>query len=106
MSKILEQDIKSDLMDQLVEKGLENKRQYVSLVDDYVSLWKVKNMLIADIEERGVNVEYNNGGGQTGHKRNDSVGELNRTNAQMLKLLSELGLSAANIEKKEEPVKL
>lgn len=104
--KITEQKLREDLLDQLKEKDLQKQSHYVSLVDDYISLWKVKNLLIEDIEERGVNVEYNNGGGQTGFKRNDSVGELNRTNAQMLKLLSELGLRAAGIEKKEEEFRL
>lgn len=106
MNKITDEQIRKDLMKQLKEKELDKKSHYVSLVEDYVSLWKVKNMLIEDIEIRGVNVEYNNGGGQTGYKRNDSVGELNRTNAQMLKLLSELGLRAADFEKKEEDFKL
>ncbi|MGM7637584.1 P27 family phage terminase small subunit, partial [Bacillus sp. Hm123] len=32
-------------------------------------------------------------------KKNDSVTELNKTNAQMLKLLSELGLDASKVEK-------
>ena len=31
---------------------------------------------------------------QSGYKKNESIAELNKTNAQMLKILSELGLKA------------
>lgn len=104
--KIGEQIIKKDLIEQLKERGLESKSHYVSLVDDYCRLWRVKNMLFDDIKKRGVNVEYNNGGGQKGFKRNDSVSEITRVNGQMLKILSELGLRGADILAKEEEVEL
>ena len=55
---------------------------------------KIRQDLLDQLNKRGVNVKYNNGGGQSGYKRNDSVGELNKTNAQMLKLLNELGIKA------------
>lgn len=103
---ITEKEIKKDLMAQLALRDLHTQSYYVSLVDDYISLWRVKNNLIKDIEERGVSVRYDNGGGQHGYKKNDSVGELTRLNRQMLSLLSELGLRAANIEKEEEEVTL
>lgn len=98
--------IKEDLVNQLASRDLDQVSFYVSLVDDYVSMWNVKNNLIRDIEERGVSVRYDNGGGQHGYKKNDSVGELTRLNRQMLSLLSELGLRAADIEEKEEEVTL
>ena len=63
------------------------------LLQDYIKLAKVKDKLNADIDKRGVNVKYNNGGGQTGYKKNDSVVELPKINKQMLMLLKELGLS-------------
>ena len=106
MAKIGKKKIKDDLISQLEERGLEKRSHYVSLVDDYCRLWEVKDMLFDDISKRGVNVPYNNGGGQTGYKRNDSVSELTRVNAQMLKILSELGLRGADIEAKEEEVEL
>lgn len=106
MAKISEKKIKTDLINQLKERGLDQMSHYVSLVDDYCRLWKVKDMLFADINERGVNVPYNNGGGQKGFKRNDSVSEITRVNAQMLKILSELGLRGADILAKEEEVEL
>ena len=38
---------------------------------------------------------------QSGYKKNDSIAELNKTNAQMLKILSELGLKAEKQERGE-----
>lgn len=98
--------IKKDLMEQLAIKELDKQSYYASLVDDYISLWKVKNELLVDIKKRGVSIPYDNGGGQKGWKKNDSVGELTKINKQMLNLLAELGLRAANIEAKEEVVEL
>lgn len=85
--------IRKDLLDQLDRNGIYGK-QFKDLVEDYMSLWIVKNLLIDDIKSRGVSIKWSNGGGQNGYKKNDSVGELNKTNAQMLKLLNELGIKA------------
>lgn len=97
--------IKKDLIEQLNKKGA-TQQFYISLVDDYLSLWDMKNALIEDIELRGVSIEWNNGGGQQGRKKNDSIAELNKTNAQMLKILSELGLRGADIKVVEEDEEL
>ena len=86
-------DIKKDLLDQLERNGVYGKH-YLDLIEDYMSLWTIKNKLIADIRKRGVSVYWCNGGGQEGYKKNDSIAELNKTNAQMLKILNELGLKA------------
>lgn len=90
-------EIKKDLLDQLDRNGIYGK-QFKDLVEDYMSLWIVKNLLIEDINIRGVSVIYNHGGGQKGYKKNDSINELNKTNAQMLKLLNELGLKATVVD--------
>ena len=60
----------------------------------HMAMYVTKTLLIADIQKRGTIVEYNNGGGQSGYKKNEAVDMFNKTNAQMLKLLSELGLKA------------
>ncbi|MCR3760306.1 P27 family phage terminase small subunit [Clostridium felsineum] len=87
---ILFHEIKEDLLKQLENNGTYGKH-YEDLINDYMSMWNIKNRLIVDIKERGVSVEWNNGK-QHGMKKNDSISELNKTNAQMLKILSELGL--------------
>lgn len=84
-------EIKTDLLDQLERNGTVGK-YYTDLVCDYMDLWVTKSLLVEDIQERGVSVEYNNGGGQSGMKKNDSVEQRIKVNAQMLKLLSELGI--------------
>lgn len=83
--------IKKDLLDQLERKGIYGS-QYLDLVNDYMSLWDIKNKLIKDIKKRGVVVEWQNGPGQSGLKKNDSVGELKKINDQMLKILKALDL--------------
>jgi phage terminase small subunit len=93
-------EIKKDLLDQLERNGVYGKH-YLNLIDDYMSLWDIKNKLIKDIKKRGVSVYWCNGGGQEGYKKNESIAELNKTNAQMLKILSELGLKAEKQERGE-----
>lgn len=83
--------IKTDLLDQL-ERECITGRYYVDLVDDYMAMWETKNLLIEDIQIRGVSITYDNGGGQTGTRKNDSVAELLKVNAQMLKLLDAIGV--------------
>lgn len=83
-------EIKKDLLKQLETNSTYGKH-YEDLIDDYMALWNIKNRLIEDIKERGVSVVWNNGK-QHGFKKNDSISEFNKTNAQMLKILSELGL--------------
>ena len=55
-----------------------------------MSLWDTKNALISDIEKRGAVVPYRSNTGQTNQKKNESVGELLKVNAQMLKILETL----------------
>lgn len=83
--------MRESLLEQLKLKGNDTV-YFVDLVDDYMRLWNVKELLNADILERGVQVEYFNGANQRGYKKNDSVGELFKCNQQMIKLLDKLGL--------------
>lgn len=104
MSTILEvvidpcDEIKRDLLNQLASMNIQGKH-YQDLVDDYMAMWEIKNALIQDIRTRGVTVPWQNSATQYGYKKNDSIAELNKTNAQMLKILSELGLKAAPSER-------
>lgn len=86
-------EIKNDLKKQLQDNDTVGKF-YDDLVNDYMSMYVTKILLTEDIQKRGVIVPYNNGGGQSGVKKNESIEMFNKTNAQMLKLLSELGLKA------------
>lgn len=95
-NKNLRVKIEKDLRAQLFLMGA-TQAHFMDLVDDYLALWDVKNLLIEDINERGVTVP-----GARGAKKNDSIGELNKTNAQMLKILSELGLKTSEIKAEGE----
>lgn len=86
-------DIKKELLQQLEANGTYGK-YFEDMVDDYMAMYITKTLLIKDIQTRGIIVPYNNGGGQSGFKKNEAVEMFNKTNAQMLKLLSELGLKA------------
>ncbi len=86
-------EIENDLRQQLEANGTYGKF-FDDMIDDYMAMYVTKTLLIEDIQKRGTIVKYNNGGGQSGMKKNEAVEMFNKTNAQMLKLLAELGLKA------------
>ncbi|MDD2435835.1 MAG: P27 family phage terminase small subunit [Bacilli bacterium] len=100
--KKLYDQIKTDLLNQLELNGVAGKH-YENMIEDYMQFWHTKMLLQEDIKLRGVNVEYNNGGGQSGFKRNDSVTDLVKVNSQMLKILSELNLKPSKEGGKDDP---
>lgn len=91
VKKVSRKEIKADLLDQL-ERSSTTGKYYIDLVDDYMELYDTKKKLILDIKLRGVSVPYNNGGGQSGYKKNESVDLLIKVNGQMLKILDSLGI--------------
>lgn len=88
--------VRKDLLDQLKCRGADTPA-FKDLVEDYMSLWLTKELLRADIENTGIRVAYDNGGGQQGYKDNPSIERQIKVNAQMLKLLSELNIKTSNI---------
>lgn len=93
--------LRRSLLEQLERKG-NNIPVFISLVDNYMELFATMNGLQKDIKKRGVVVSWDNGGGQKGVKKNDSIDQLNKTSAQMLKILKELGIKAESGEVIEE----
>ncbi|HBV87033.1 MAG TPA: RNA polymerase subunit sigma-70 [Desulfosporosinus sp.] len=87
-------EVQRDLLDQLERNGTFGK-YYADLVGDYMDMWVTKCLLVDDIQRRGVTIKYDNGGGQKGLKKNDSIEQRIKINAQMLKLLAELGIKPA-----------
>ncbi len=90
-------EIRQDMIDQLERKNIYGSH-YIALIDDYMALWDIKNQLIESIKKHGVTVKYQNGPNQWGYRKNDSVPELNRVSAQMLKILHSMGLRASQFE--------
>lgn len=91
------QEIRQDLLDQLERNGTVGK-YYTDLVEDYMSFWVDKCLLTDDIQSRGVVVTYNNGGGQSGKKRNDSIADKIKVNVQMLNILNALQIKPTQTE--------
>lgn len=88
--------LKKALLTQLKAKGADTPT-FTDLVDDYMTLWITKELLRIDIEETGVKLAYNNGGGQSGYKENPSIEKFYKVNSQMLKILSELKIKTDSV---------
>lgn len=82
--------LKQELLDDLQARGLISK-PYIDMVDSYMRLWCQEQMLDADVAERGVYVEYQNGANQKGTTDNKSVEKLIRTMAQKTTIWAALG---------------
>ena len=65
---------------------------YKDLVQDYLYYWALKKQLIKDIKEKGIRYSAVNGNGIKVEKPNESVVNLQKTTATMLKILSDLNL--------------
>ena len=83
--------IKASLLEQL-ERGGNDVPHFKDLVEDYMKMYVIKEIAAADIAARGTFVEWSNSETQYGSKKNDSVDQVLKTNAQMLKLLDMLGI--------------
>lgn len=93
--------MRESLLNQL---RLQNKTSdfYTDLVNDYVDYWRIKKKLIADIKKKGVRYETVNGNGIEVEKPNESVTNLPKITAAMLKILSDLNLKEPIIESSME----
>lgn len=85
-------EIKNSLLETL-EKSNNNTPYFVNLVEDYMSFYETKEQAKAEIEEKGVMVEYQNGKNQSGYKKNDMIEVILKVNAQMIKILDKLGIN-------------
>lgn len=89
-------ELRNDLLEQLKAANLDTAVNR-DLVEDYVSLWVIKQWVMIDIRTRGPVIVYNNGGGQSGTRENPSIAYQLKVSSQMLKILKQLGLSGENI---------
>lgn len=86
-----QKDVKMSLIRQLELRGM-GAEFYMDLVNDYIYYWSLKKKLIADIKSKGLRYETVNGNGMTVEKANESVVNLQKTTATMLKILADLKL--------------
>lgn len=82
---------------QLKEQSKTGKYFY-NLIDDYMYLYDLKEKLQKDIKKNGLRVEVVSGNGFKSLKANESVLNLLKVTAQMLKLLTDLGLQGPTSE--------
>lgn len=83
--------MKESLIRQLELRGMKAEF-YMDMIDDYVYYWSLKKKLITDIRAKGLRYETINGHGVTVEKANESVVNLQKTTATMLKILADLKL--------------
>ncbi len=83
--------MKESLIRQLELRGMKAEF-YMDMIDDYVYYWSLKKKLITDIRAKGLRYEMINGNGVTVEKANESVVNLQKTTATMLKILADLKL--------------
>ena len=91
-----QKSIRKDLLYQLQQKGQDTSYNR-DLVNDYIVMLKTRDLLQKDIDERGTLIEYNNGGGQTGWKKNDSIEQFNKICDRMVKHLDFLGIKPSEV---------
>ena len=96
MGKERRQRIEESLLEQLEMKGADMDH-FVDLVEDYMSLWDVKNDLLEDIKKRGVMYKDFSSVGIEMMKNNPSVRELVGINRQMLSILKDLDINTKTV---------
>lgn len=86
-------ELKQALLSDLEAAGTK-RLPFTDLVDQYMSLWCQLQMLNHDVEERGVQIEYQNGSTQKGITDNKSLNAAIRVGARMDDILNTLGYKA------------
>jgi len=88
---LTQKEMRNSLIKQLELRGM-NADFYKDLIDDYIYYWSLKKKLITDIKSKGIRYKAINGNGMLVEKTNESVINLQKTTATMLKILAELKL--------------
>ena len=88
--------VEQSLRDQLEHLGAD-VAHFEDLIDDYLKFWDIKEMLQADVKERGVSYQDQSNRGVQMWKNNPSVSELVKVNTRMLAILKEMGLTTENV---------
>ncbi|MFS7399031.1 hypothetical protein [Carnobacterium maltaromaticum] len=90
--------IERELKKELKNSGL-NGPIFEDRLQSYLSYWDIEQNLLLDIQIRGPNIEWNNGGGQNGVKKNDSVTQLPKISKEMRDILQFLSLKPVDPQK-------
>ena len=92
--------VERNIIDILEDRGYDRERDKVLFeqAHDYGDLWRVKELLLTDVHKRGVSIVQPSGV----IKKNDSVGEMVRVSAQMLKILQFLKIEPFDVQVEQE----
>ena len=89
-----------------MEKQLEAKDADIDMfndqINDYMTMWDLKEQLKDDIKEHGLRMKYLTANGGYAEKDNPSVKQLPLINKQMLMLLKQLDISTEKVVKDGE----
>ena len=90
--------VKDSLKEQLEQKGVDIYL-FEEQINDYMTMWDLKEKLKEDIKKNGLRLEYSAANGGKVEKDNPSVKQIPIINKQMLMLLKQLDVSTDNIIK-------
>ena len=89
-----------------MEKQLEAKGADIDMfndqINDYMTMWDLKEQLKDDIKEHGLRMKYLTANGGYAEKDNPSVKQLPLINKQMLMLIKQLDISTDKVVKDGE----
>lgn len=88
----LRKRVKKSLIEQLEAKGADVD-VFLDQINDYMSMWDLKENLKDDIKENGLRMYYTASNGGKAEKDNPSVKQLPIVNKQMLMLLKQMDIS-------------
>lgn len=88
LRKFIERDLKKQM-----KANSATARYHIDLVQDYLALWDLKNELLDDIRDTGIQVM-----GMHGPKSNPSIADLHKTNDRMIRILEALNLNVPKVE--------
>ena len=87
----LRKRVKKSLIEQLEAKGADVE-VFLDQINDYMTMWDLKESLKDDIKENGLRMYYRASNGGSTEKDNPSVKQLPVVNKQMLMLLKQMDI--------------
>ncbi|MCI8710407.1 MAG: P27 family phage terminase small subunit [Dorea sp.] len=84
--------VKKSLIEQLESKGADVDI-FIDQINDYMTMWDLKENLKDDILKNGLRMMYKTANGGKAEKDNPSVKQLPAVNKQMLMLLKQMDIS-------------
>ena len=93
--------VKKSLQQQIAAKGADIEL-FNDQINDYMTMWDLKERLKDDIDENGLRLKYLTANGGYAEKDNPSVKRLPLVNKQMLMLLKQMDISTDKVVKDGE----